>query len=170
MADPKDISLRELERLWTSVEEPQGHSLPDLIFLAHQTRKVADTAYALNRRVEFLIAGRLDADGADYAADAGSSVRRTWDNDYSKMETAKLADRILGLDAHAFQELFEFVPVEVVTRDPHWKVKSALKLKNWIEKLGEGDTRRELERLLNLKRKNEKLELHPLDQETGEVL
>lgn len=163
------VTLGELIKLTESLEDggASGLSDSDLAFVGAEANIILRAAQTLVRKLESEANFRLSKREADVIASNGSSITRTWKNDYSGMDVPALFERVLSIDATLAGELFEYVPAKVVPAE--LKVHSTLKLRNWIEKLGTSGDRVYLEEKLGATRKQPSFVFKAVDPETGEV-
>lgn len=171
MSQPTNVTLGELKRLLSSIEDggATGLEIPDLAFIGRQMEEVIETARGVLREVEVEVHKRLNEREAETLAANGSSIARKWTNAY-KPDTQRLFDIIAGLDAEAAQDLFEFVGPKTTTVPAHWDVRNTTKLVNYIEKLGLSGERQSLLEALGRTKTNPKLTFKAVNPETGEIL
>lgn len=171
---PNTVTLGELEKLFHSLEEggASGLSVADLAFLGRMLELVQERAGVVKRMVDSEVLVRLNAREADVVAENGSSITRTWKNEYNPNIPA-LVNGMLKLDADMVGLCFEFVPAEsrVVTTEAHWAIKGNItRVKNWIEKLGLSGERQALTDALGGRKVSPQLKYKAVNPETGELL
>lgn len=171
---PKTVTLGELQQLADSLEEggASGLSIADLAFLGRMLELVQAAAGEVQRKVSAEVLERLNSREADVLAENGSSITRTWSNQYSPNIPA-LVEGMLKLDAEMAGLCFEFVPAEtkVETTPAHWALKGNItRVKNYVEKLGLSAERQNLEAALGQKKVSPQLKFKAVNPETGELL
>lgn len=168
----RSMTLAELEQLAASLEEggASGLSDSDLAFVGRVLEVFEEALKTVQRKVDSETLERLNAREADVIASNGSSITRTWKNEYHTNLDA-LVEGVIKLDADFAQEAFKFVPAKRPDVIPaHWElVGNIAKVQNWVKKLGLSGERVALEEAIGQKQVRPSITYKAINPETGEV-